>query len=170
MTTHDDETHAILVIIEMARETNNKRLNSLTLTASQKRAAERAVEMGLLTKHNATFPGYGMVAMFQLQVVEAVAYLYQIKARLERLFIGVYPGGIVYADRSKEVSGDYARLAFLSYHSLELEVQNDCPSDLLELIKAHASTLQSRRGELFQISTCGQTVMLGPVCSEEVCT
>ena len=79
----------------------------------------------------------------------------------QRLFIGIFPGGIVYADRTRKQYGDYKRLAFLPYDTLCLETQKDCPKDLLARIQADAATLQSRRGELFRISTCGQAVRLG---------
>jgi hypothetical protein len=38
-----------------------------------------------------------------------------------RLFIGVFPCGISYADRHHEEYGDYKALAFLPYESLTLE-------------------------------------------------
>lgn len=79
----------------------------------------------------------------------------------DRLFIGIFPGGIAYADRHREKNGDYARLAFLPYDTLQLEVEQDCPTDLRTLIEADAEFIQSRRGELFQVSSCGQTVTLG---------
>jgi hypothetical protein len=79
----------------------------------------------------------------------------------QRLFIGIFPAGIVYADRQRERSGDYLRLAFLSYSSLELEIRPRCPSELADLIRAHAASLQSRRGEQYEISSCGQTITLG---------
>lgn len=79
----------------------------------------------------------------------------------DRLFIGVYPGGISYADRHREKDGDFARLAFLAYDTLQLKVEQDCPPDLRKRIEADAASVQARRGEMFQISTCGQTVMLG---------
>lgn len=78
-----------------------------------------------------------------------------------RLVIGKFPAGIVYADRQRKRSGDYLRLAFLSYWSLELEIRPRCPSELADLIRAHAASLQNRRGEKYQISTCGQTIILG---------
>jgi len=80
----------------------------------------------------------------------------------DRLFVGVFPAGLSYADRSRDVRGDYARLAFLPYATLVLNIETDCPPDLREEIVAHAATIQARRGEEFQISTCGQTVLLGP--------
>jgi hypothetical protein len=83
------------------------------------------------------------------------------RAKAQRLFIGVYPAGIVYADRHHEVAGDYVRLGFLSYATLELEVKAHCPPDLHAQIKDHAATLQARRGELYQTSQSGQTVKLG---------
>jgi hypothetical protein len=78
-----------------------------------------------------------------------------------RIFVGVYPCGIVYADREREEHGDYKRLAFLPYESLELDVRPDCPKDLLEWIALSAESYQKRRGQPFQTSTSGQTVTLG---------
>lgn len=78
----------------------------------------------------------------------------------ENLFIGVYPAGLVYADRSKELHGDYARVAFLPYDTLELRI--DAPrSELLPEVLKDAATLQAKSGELYEVSACGQTVLLG---------
>lgn len=79
----------------------------------------------------------------------------------ERLFIGVYPAGIVYADRKREERGDYKRLGFLPYRSLEIQIDPNCPSCLRTLVEAHAATIQARRGQRFEVSTCGQHVILG---------
>ncbi len=78
-----------------------------------------------------------------------------------RLFIGIFSTGIGYADRTAERDGDFARLGFLSFRSLELDVEHDCPADLAERIRDHAATIQARRGEQYQVSTVGQTVTLG---------
>ncbi len=79
----------------------------------------------------------------------------------DRLFIGVFPGGISYADRGREKHGDYAPLAFLPYDTLKLQVELDCPPALLALVHEHAATVQARRGQAMCISVAGQTVMLG---------
>ena len=79
----------------------------------------------------------------------------------ERLFIGVFSTGIGYADRTVEKDDDFARLAFLSFRSLDLEIEHDCPPYLAEEIRLHAATIQARRGEQYQVSTVGQTVTLG---------
>jgi hypothetical protein len=78
-----------------------------------------------------------------------------------RLFIGIFPGGISYADRAREEHSDYKRLAFLPYRELELKVEDDCPDALRTLIEADAAKIIARRGEDFRISYCGQTVRLG---------
>jgi hypothetical protein len=78
-----------------------------------------------------------------------------------RIFSGVFPTGISYADRQREETGDYKRLAFLSFSTLVLEVRPDCPHGLRTEIEADAARIQARRGEHFQVSTCGQTVLLG---------
>lgn len=78
-----------------------------------------------------------------------------------RLFQGVFPTGIVYADRARERHGDYVKVAFLSYRTLQLEIEKDCPEELRSLVLESAAAIQARRGEEFQISTVGQTVVLG---------
>jgi len=79
----------------------------------------------------------------------------------ERLFIGCYPTGIVYADRAHEVDGDYKSLGYQNYQTLELELRPGCPPELAELIQADASRMQSMRGQFFPTSACGQGVTLG---------
>ena len=78
-----------------------------------------------------------------------------------RLFIGKYPEGIVYADRHREVAGDYKRLAFLSYRTLELKLEPIRNKELRAMVMEHARTLQTRKGEQFQVSSSGQSITLG---------
>jgi hypothetical protein len=93
----------------------------------------------------------------------------QVKARL---FIGNYPGGMVYADRAVEKHGDYKRVAFLDYGTLDLRV--DSPrSPLLDAVRRHAANLQAKKGQYHALSATaardaagnligdGQTVQLG---------
>lgn len=78
------------------------------------------------------------------------------------LFIGVYPCGLVYADRTRELDGDYLRLAFLPYRTLVLEWDKaSCPHHLRTAIESHAASMATQRGRQFNISSCGQTVTLG---------
>lgn len=79
----------------------------------------------------------------------------------ERLFIGVYPTGIVYADRGNQIGGDYKRTAFLPYNTLTLQLDSACPPELIETIKTHSQTIINKRGEQFAISACNQNVTLG---------
>jgi hypothetical protein len=79
----------------------------------------------------------------------------------DRLFSGIYPTGIVYADRAREVNGDYARLAYLNFDTLTLQVEHNCPADLRQRIEADAAEIQAMRGEQYRISTSNQTVLLG---------
>ena len=79
----------------------------------------------------------------------------------ERLFIGCYPTGIVYADCAHEVGGDYKTLGYLNYRTLVLDLKPGCPAELAELIQADATKMQAMRGQFFPISTCGQGVTLG---------
>lgn len=68
------------------------------------------------------------------------------------LFIGCYPTGLVYADRTRERHGDYVRLAYLNYRTLTLDLEKDCPPALATRIQAHATDLQARRGQPFAIA------------------
>ena len=80
----------------------------------------------------------------------------------ERLFIGIYPCGISYSDRSVEEHGDYKKLAFLPYRELVLEwYAKRCHPELAVEIKRHADSIIAHRGQFFQTSTCGQGVILG---------
>jgi len=79
----------------------------------------------------------------------------------QRLFIGVWSTGIQYCDRYVEEHGDYKKLAFLPYRTLELEVRPDCPVELRAEIEADAQSIIRRRGEQFPISAGGQYVTLG---------
>lgn len=85
----------------------------------------------------------------------------------ERIFSGVYPTGIVYADRWNDRGGDYKRLAFLSFGKLELMIEDDCPVLLADIIRSDASSIQSMVGQSYRISTCGQTVRLGHQLEKE---
>lgn len=79
----------------------------------------------------------------------------------DRLFIGVYPAGLVYADRHREENGDYAKLAFLPYDTLALELRPNCPPELKARIEADAVCMQGKRGQQYQISSSAQFVTLG---------
>ena len=78
-----------------------------------------------------------------------------------RIFACVFSTGVSYADRNTEEYGDYKRLAFLPFSTLELEFRKDCPAEFRSEIQKAAAKIQARRGLLYEISTCGQTVMLG---------
>ena len=79
----------------------------------------------------------------------------------DRLFIGVYCTGIVYADRKIEESGDYRRVGFLPYDTLVFQPHKIADKGLLAEAMQHAATIQAKRGEKFQVSTVGQYVILG---------
>ena len=79
----------------------------------------------------------------------------------DNLFMGVFPGGISYADRSREEHGDYMSIAFLDFATLTLTWRNNCPPEMRERIETDAAEIQAREGELYQVSTVGQTVRLG---------
>lgn len=84
--------------------------------------------------------------------------------RNPKIFSGVFSTGIGYADRTREECGDYKRLAFLSFSTLELKIERDCPADLADEIRLDAKAIQDKRGEQYQISTAGQTITLGYAC------
>lgn len=79
-----------------------------------------------------------------------------------RLFSGVYPTGIVYADKARERDGDYLRVAFLPFSTLQLEWSpGQHPAELRAEIERDAAEVIARRGEQYPVSSSGQTVTLG---------
>ena len=79
----------------------------------------------------------------------------------KRLFIGVYPTGLVYADRQVQVAGDYKRLATLNYQTLILETEPDCPKNLAAQIDKNAEEFINKwEGKQFPISN-NQTTLIG---------
>ncbi|MGH8159184.1 MAG: hypothetical protein ACREPQ_13760 [Rhodanobacter sp.] len=81
-----------------------------------------------------------------------------------RIFAGMFPCGISYADRHTIKGSDYKRLAFLPYDTLELQIEKSCPKDLKEWILADAAKYQAMQGSSLSISVSGQTVLLGNKC------
>lgn len=79
----------------------------------------------------------------------------------DRLFIGVFPTGIVYADLSTIVDNDYTTVAFLAFDTLELAFRPICPEELKPAIEASAKKIQARKGEQYPTDQCGHTVLLG---------
>lgn len=80
---------------------------------------------------------------------------------IDRVLICVYSTGLVYADRARQVDRDYKRLAFLAFDTLELTVEDDCPSGLRSFVVTDALRLQGRCGDQYEISASGQTIRLG---------
>lgn len=78
----------------------------------------------------------------------------------ERLFIGIYPEGVVFADRSQERSGDYMRCGFASYRRGELDLTDECPESLKPLIRAWCDR-NMIAGQSFEISASGQMTQWG---------
>jgi hypothetical protein len=76
----------------------------------------------------------------------------------QRLFCGLYPEGVVYADRGATANGDYKRLAFLSYRGLRLTIEPDCPPFLADKIRKDAAMFKP--GDHLVVTTCGQIVQL----------
>jgi hypothetical protein len=81
---------------------------------------------------------------------------------VSRLFVGIFPAGIVYADREVQEHGDYKRLAFLPYRTLEVEWSSKTVEPSLRAaIEKDVAAMQARRGQRFEVSACGQYVVLG---------
>lgn len=76
------------------------------------------------------------------------------------LFIGIFPTGVMYADRCREVHGDYKRVAFLFFDTLEFRV-DDPKSPLLAAARADAMSIIAKKGQEFRTSGSGQTITLG---------
>lgn len=85
----------------------------------------------------------------------------QVKAEDDPIFLALMPTGWWWTDRTREEHGDYAKLAFLSFSKLELEIFKGCPADLKKRIENEAANFQSMKGQDYRISTTGQTIRLG---------
>lgn len=79
----------------------------------------------------------------------------------ERLFIGVYSTGLSFADKGTEEGGDYRKLAFMPYRTLNVEFYGTCDQDIKKDILDVVATMQRRKGRFYETSTCGQGVILG---------
>lgn len=88
----------------------------------------------------------------------------------QRIFVAVGATSLNYADRAVEENGDYRTLARLGYRLMDLRVHPQCPPHLYKWIMKDVE--RYRRGELFQVSACNQTIMWGHalccVCDKEV--
>lgn len=82
---------------------------------------------------------------------------------LDRLFIGVYPGGIVYADKNSYSQGDYKQIAFLPYDTLVPKYRKvRIPPALRRRVEEHIRSMQARRGERYPLDSSGSNfVILG---------
>jgi hypothetical protein len=61
------EIYSISSLMADLKATNNGRLVELAMTGAQKRAAEKALERGLITRYFMRFPGFGEVAAYSLK-------------------------------------------------------------------------------------------------------
>lgn len=77
----------------------------------------------------------------------------------DRIFICHIGEGICYSDKTVNRNGDYARLAFLDYDTLTLDVDKRCPKVLQNQIRDHAATYKV--GQVLTVSGSGQTRLLG---------
>ena len=91
---------------------------------------------------------------------QAPARLITRREKVDSLFIGVYPTGIIYADRTHK-NGDYKRLGFLSFSTLNLSINAECSPELRTRIKEDARKIQARRGQKYYIDTSENFVILG---------
>lgn len=104
---------------------------------------------------------YGEFLFSHWSFGKVIAYIYS-QFLENAILIGGYSEGIVYADKRVEEDGDYKRLAFLPYDTLELEFRGECCSkETKEFIRRKAEEIIKRRGERYEITTSGQWVILG---------
>ena len=84
-----------------------------------------------------------------------------------RLFVGTQAAALVFADRDRSEDGDYQTIAKIPYDTVELlwnpHWAPNCDEDdsLVETIQKARDKLEKHIGEPYEISACGQTVILG---------
>ena len=75
-----------------------------------------------------------------------------------KLFAGIYPEGMVYADRRTK---NYRQIAFLSWRTLKLKI-DEPNNSLMPDVVANAKTYQDRKGEeMFLDDSKSSSVILG---------
>ncbi len=78
-----------------------------------------------------------------------------------RIFVCIYPCGIVFADRFRKRHGEHVQLAFLPYTTLVLEFEKACDSALRLEIEASVRAMNLKAGDRFRIAgNC--EIVLGP--------
>lgn len=77
------------------------------------------------------------------------------------LFIGVYTTGWSYSDKTDTSSGDFKRLAYQYYDTLELKIYDNSDDKKVALIKLLADKNVKMAGEYYQITSSGQKIKLG---------
>lgn len=78
----------------------------------------------------------------------------------QRLFVGKYPNALVYGDMAREKNGDFLRVANLYYSDLTVKIYEE-KSPLLPMVLADIERVQAMKGQQYQVSASGQTVLLG---------
>lgn len=78
----------------------------------------------------------------------------------EELFSCVTATGIAFCDKSREVHGDYKKIAHLFFSDLRLNIYAP-RSKLLPKIEEQVRELRAKAGQQYQVSSSGQTVILG---------
>jgi hypothetical protein len=86
----------------------------------------------------------------------------------ERLFIGITPTGIKYADREVEDQGDYKVVAFLPFDTLKAELRTQDKAYIASLppafkarVNEDVKAMRAKAGQEFAIDASGHTVRLG---------
>jgi hypothetical protein len=82
----------------------------------------------------------------------------------EALFCGAYSTGIFYADKRKEINGDYMTIGRIYYSDLNWKINDNCSADIRSFVQADIDKILSMKGQEYQVSSCGQTVILGENC------
>jgi hypothetical protein len=90
----------------------------------------------------------------------------QVTPPIDRVFCALFPVGVVWSDRFVDLDGDYKRLARMPYDTLELQFEADCPYELRAEVTSQAKFYQDRRGQEYQVTRSGQTVVLGSAIKE----
>jgi|LSQX01.3.fsa_nt_gb hypothetical protein len=128
----------------------------------------KSVELGLNDdgSHDITITSSQEEAFNVKSVQDAEAFLlgYLMDCAMGKdgwLFIGVYPTGWSYSDKTNASSGDFKRLAFQYFDTLELKVYDDKDANKIELIKLLADKNVKMAGEYYQITSSGQKIKLG---------
>lgn len=79
----------------------------------------------------------------------------------DRIFVGINANGISFSNRIVIEKGDYSKMARYDFKAMKLVIEDLCHPTFATQIRNWIREQEYKKGQSFQVSTCGQSVNLG---------